>query len=137
MKRRILRHILSFFAFLIAVCAYAQESNIVFETQKIDLGDTLYREGATYPYEFIYENTGSAPLIVNRVSAHCSCLHVVFSTDPLPPASRDTIRVYFTPTRPGKYSHRLTVFTNSPMTGIQLFAKGNFLKPAAKNSEQP
>lgn len=138
MKQRTLRHILSLFVSLVAVSAYAQESNILFETQKIDLGDTLYWKEATYPYYFIYENTGTAPLIVSKVIAHCPCIRVEYSTEPLPPAARDTIRVFFTPTHASKYSQRLSVFTNSPRNGIQLYAKGNFLSPTEmKKEEEP
>ena len=138
MKPRALRHFLSIILFQVALSAYAQEPNIQFDTQKIDLGDTLYWKGASYPYFFIYENTGTAPLIVNKVIGHCPCLRIEFSTDPLPPAAKDTIRVYFTPTHAGKYMHRLSVFTNSPRNGIQLYASGNFPNPSAmKKEEQP
>ena len=136
MKPSVLRHILTLSVFfLAAVSAFAQESNIQFETQKIDLGDTLYRKDAYYPYYFIYENTGTAPLIVSNVIAHCPCLRVEYSTEPLAPAAKDTICVYFTPTHAGKYSHRLSVFTNSPRNGIPLFARGNFLNPSAVKKE--
>ncbi len=105
----------------------APAPDIRFETQKIDVGDTLYRKGTEYPYHFVYENTGTAPLIVNEVIAACPCLRIEFSTDPLPPGASDTLRVYFTPNHASKYTQRMTVFTNA-VDGIQLFAKGNFLK---------
>lgn len=104
--------------------------DIRFETQKIDIGDTLYRKDAEYAYLYVYENTGTAPLIVNKVVAACPCIRVEFSTDPLPPGQRDTLHVYFTPNHASKFTQRMTVFTNSPSTGLQLFARGNFLKPS-------
>lgn len=136
MKQRTLQYLTVFSAVLLGVSVFAQEPNISFETQKIDLGDTLFCSGVSYPYFFVYENTGSAPLIVNEVIATCPCLRVEFSSEPLPPAAKDTIRVYFTPTRPSKYTQRLSVFTNSPRNGIQLFAKGNFMKQSAWKSRE-
>ena len=104
--------------------------DIRFVTQKIDIGDTLYRKNAEYLYRFVFENTGDAPLIVNKVVAACPCIRVEHTTDPLPPGQRDTLYVFFKPSHASRYSQRLTVFTNSPSSGLQLFARGNFLKPS-------
>ena len=138
MIHRLFRHIVSVGLALVPLCALAQnqsdgevlEPNIRFETQKIDIGDTLYQKNTAYLYDFVYENTGTAPLIVNKVIATCPCLRVEFSTEPIAPGARDTLHVYFTPNHASKYTQRLSVFTNSPRNGIQLFAKGNFLKAA-------
>ena len=117
------------------------QSFIRFQTQKIDIGDTLYRKETTYLYVFVYENQGTAPLIVNKVSCACPCIRVDFSTDPLPPGQTDTLKVYFTPSHASRYTQRLTVFTNSPNSGTLLYVKGTFLKPsewrARKESTAP
>ena len=110
---------------------------IQFETQKIDFGNVLYKKDSAYVYQFVYENTGDAPLIVNQVRGHCPCLDIRHSVNPLPPGQRDTIVVYFTPTHASKYTHRLTVFTNSPRNGISLYLKGNFLKRSEWAQLQP
>lgn len=132
-----LRHVATFCLALIPFIGSAQEQDsdvslpsIRFETQKIDIGDTLFRRNTEYLYLFIYENDGTAPLIVNKVVASCPCIREEHTTDPLPPGQRDTLRVFFTPSHASKFTQRLTVFTNSPSTGIQLFARGNFLKPS-------
>ena len=103
---------------------------IVFHTQKIDIGDTLYQKDAVFEYPFVYENPGTAPLIINKVIATCPCIRVEIPEEPLAPGGVDTLKVYFTPGHASKFTQRLSVFTNSPRNGIQLFAKGNFLKPA-------
>lgn len=113
-------------------------SDIQFVSQKIDYGRVLYKKDSSYVYRFVYVNTGNAPLIVNQVRGHCPCLDIHHSVDPLLPGQRDTIVVRFTPARASKYSHRLTVFTNSPTTGISLFLMGNFLRPSdMKKEEEP
>ena len=101
---------------------------IHFENKRMDYGDVLYRKDSTYVYHFAYENTGSAPLIVNQVVGHCPCVTVRHSTEPLPPGSRDTLSVYFKPSHASKYSQQITVFNNSSRSVITLYAKGNFLK---------
>lgn len=110
-------------------------SAIQFQTQRIDLGDTLYKRDFTYVYRFVYENTGSAPLIVNKVVGHCPCVTVTHSSEPLPPGGRDTLTVFFVPTHPSKYSQRISVFNNSSRSVVTLYAKGNFLNPSAIKKE--
>lgn len=105
--------------------------------QKIDLGDTLYEKDSTYVYRFVYENTGDAPLIVNKVVGHCPCVTISHSTEPLPSGGRDTVTVYFKPTHASKYTQRITVFNNSARSVVTLFAKGNFLKTLDGNASQP
>ena len=101
---------------------------IRFENKRMDFGDVLYRKDSTYVYRFAYENTGSAPLIVNQVVGHCPCVTIRHSTEPLPPAGRDTLSVYFKPSRASKYTQQITVFNNSSDDVVTLYAKGNFLK---------
>ena len=110
---------------------------IQFEMQKIDLGESLYDKDSTYVYRFAYENTGSAPLIVNKVVGHCPCVTLDYSTEPLPPGGRDTVTVYFKPAHASKYTQRITVFNNSSRSVITLFAKGNFLKSSGIKTEEP
>ena len=52
---------------------------IRFEAKRIDYGDVLYKKDSTYVYRFVYENVGSAPLIVNQVIGHCPCVSVTHS----------------------------------------------------------
>lgn len=103
---------------------------IRFEAKRIDFGDVLFKKDSVYVYRFVYENVGSAPLIVNQVIGHCPCVYVTHSTDPLPPGGRDTVSVYFKPTHASKYSQQVSVFSNSAISVISLYAKGNFLKPS-------
>ena len=109
-------------------------SEIRFESQRIDLGETLYRKDSTYVYLFPYENTGSAPLIVNKVVGHCPCVTVDYSTEPLRPGGRDTLSVYFKPSHASKYTQRITVFNNSVRSVVTLYAKGNFLNSSDWNN---
>lgn len=102
-------------------------AEIHFDMKKIDLGDTLYRKDSTYVYRFTYENTGTEPLIVNKVVGHCPCVTITHSTEPLPPGGRDTVSVYFKPTHASKYTQRIAVFNNSSRSVVTLYAKGNFL----------
>jgi len=139
MLRRIIPLLLFFSTYALSAQDMQMEkiSSIRFDTQKIDIGEKPYEAGKAYLYEFPYENTGTAPLIVNRVAALCPCLDVSFSTDPLPPGQRDTLRVLFTPTHASRYTHRLTVFSNSDRPGLNLFVRGTFLKPSEMKEEQP
>ena len=110
---------------------------IRFEAKRIDYGDVLYIKDSTYVYRFVYENVGSSPLIVNQVIGHCPCVSVTYSTDPLPPGGRDTVSVFFKPTHASKYSQQISVFSNSPISVLSLYAKGNFLKSTDMKTDEP
>ena len=120
--------------------AQNQEDNVPdirFEAKRIDYGDVLYLKDSTYVYRFVYENTGSAPLILNKVIGHCPCVTVSHSTDPLSPGGRDTLTVYFKPAHASKYSQQITVFSNASRSVISLYAKGNFMMPSDFKTEEP
>ena len=120
--------------------AQNQEYNVPdnrFEAKRIDYGDVLYLKDSTYVYRFVYENTGSAPLILNKVIGHCPCVTVSHSTDPLSPGGRDTLTVYFKPAHASKYSQQITVFSNASRSVISLYAKGNFMMPSDFKTEEP
>ena len=139
MKRLLLAIAATLFSFILSAQnsdSQVPEPGIRFDTQRIDYGEVLYRKDSTYLYLFPYENTGTAPLIVNNVNVSCPCVRIKFSTDPLPPGQRDTVFVYFKPGRASKYTQRMMVFTNSPESGIFLYAKGTFLKRSEWRARQ-
>ena len=116
--------------------AVSEHPEITFQSNKIDFGDTLYRKEAVYEYDFVFENTGSAPLVINKVVATCPCVTVPLPEGPIPPGTVDTLKVYFKPNHASKYTQRIMVFTNCPISSSQLYAKGNFLKPSEWKARQ-
>lgn len=139
--RTVLNSLFSVFCLALCVSSGAQSfpgsgPDIRFEAKRIDYGDVLYRKDSVYVYQFVYENTGDAPLIVNQVRAHCPCVLVEHSVAPLPPGQMDTILVYFKPSHASKFTQSMTVLSNAPQTAIQLYAKGNFLKPSEWKARQ-
>lgn len=133
--RNVVYYLSVLFCLALSIRSSAQTSvyncpDILFEAKSIDYGDALYKADSTYVYRFIYENTGSAPLIVNKVVGHCPCITIDYSTEPLPSGGRDTVTVYFKPVHASKYTQRISVFNNSSHSVVTLFAKANFLKPS-------
>ena len=132
----------AFFCFAFNWTAVAQSPadsgpDIRFESRRIDYGDVLYQKDSTYVYHFVYENTGTDPLIINKVIGHCPCVTVSHSTEPLPPGGRDSLSVYFKPSHASKYSQPITVFNNSSSRSVvTLYARGNFLNPSAMKKEE-
>lgn len=133
--RNVVYYLSVLFCFALSIRLSAQTAvdngpDILFEVKSIDYGDVLYKADSTYVYRFIYENTGSSPLIVNKVVGHCPCVTIDYSTEPLPSGGRDTVTVYFKPVHASKYTQRITVFNNSSHSVVTLLAKANFLKPS-------
>lgn len=52
-------------------------------------------EGAKIEHVFTFTNTGDAPLIISQVSASCGCTTPEYSTHPVAPGQKGTVKVVF------------------------------------------
>jgi hypothetical protein len=106
-------------------------SNIELTPHIINIGETPFHRDSTYLYKFAFKSTGSEPLVIAKAIAACPCVSIKYPDYPIPPGQVDTIFVYFTSTRAGRFSQRIAVLTNSEESPLlQLYAKATFLKPS-------
>ncbi|NDW09393.1 DUF1573 domain-containing protein [Dysgonomonas sp. 520] len=78
--------------------------------------------------EFIFTNTGNAPLIINRVATTCGCTTPSYTKEPILPGKDGKIVVsYSTKGRIGSFNKGATVFTNVPDSVYTLIIKGEVL----------
>lgn len=86
--------------------------DIAFDQVKHDFGNILEANGKV-TCTFAYTNTGTAPLVLNSVSAPCECTKTKFSAKPLAPGKKGEIKVEFTPKdMAGEFMRTITVWTN-------------------------
>ncbi|GAB6012632.1 DUF1573 domain-containing protein [Viscerimonas tarda] len=77
-------------------------------------------------------NTGTAPLIVNKVGTSCGCTAPLYSKEPILPGQKGEIKLsYNTTSKVGAFEKTATVFTNVADTTYRLVIKGEVL-PAKK-----
>lgn len=124
MKKAIIYILISFSS----VALTAQEKNpmINFEKETIDYGDIS--KGSEGTRSFIFENTGTAPLLIKGVRSSCGCTIPKKPEDPIAPGEKGEIIVRYDTNRVGVFRKTITVNTNVPTNAmIALKIKGNVL----------
>lgn len=103
------------FAFLSVgmVSAQQQGPHIAFDKTVHDYG-TLKEEDGIAKYNFEFTNTGSAPLIINRVRPTCGCTSSEHTKKPVNPGEKGFVSAEFNPkNRPGPFSKTIRIYSNS------------------------
>lgn len=124
MKKAIIYILISFSS----VAMTAQEKNpmINFEKETIDYGDIS--KGSEGTRTFVFENTGTAPLLIKGVRSSCGCTIPKKPEDPIAPGEKGEIIVKYDTNRVGVFRKTITVNTNVPTNAmIALKIKGNVL----------
>lgn len=119
MKKAIIYILISFSS----VAMTAQEKNpmINFEKETIDYGDIS--KGSEGTRTFIFENTGTAPLLIKGVRSSCGCTIPKKPEGPIAPGERSEIVVRYDTKRVGPFRKTITVSTNqedNPIIALKL-----------------
>lgn len=98
-----------------------------FEEAEYDFGD-VWERGKRERYEFLFHNSGSAPLLITRTITSCKCLNVNFSKRPVMPGDSAIITVTFNPRRQqGMFYKAIQIFSNAPERQHILVVKGRVI----------
>ena len=82
--------------------------------------DTL-EQGPGYDHTFRFANTGSEPLLINRVRTPCRCLTPEWPQEAIDPGDTGTIKVtYFSDNRPGPFFKSIQVYTSTVSGPLRL-----------------
>lgn len=100
----------------------------VFKSLVHDYGKVEESQGSV-SCEFVFKNTGNAPLIIQRVQTTCGCTTPDSPKEPILPGKEGKITVtYSTIGRPGFIDKKVTVFTNVPDEVYVLQLKGEVVR---------
>lgn len=78
-------------------------------------------EGEKISYQFLFENKGTGPLVINSVSTTCGCTVPKYNTKPVKPGENGSIEVVFdTSGRNGLQTKTITVNSNASVPVILL-----------------
>ena len=106
-------------------------SNLVQAQPKIAFEKTEHKFGAflesagVQTTTFKFKNTGSAPLILNNVTASCGCTTPKWTRDPIAPNGAGEITVSYDPkNRPGAFNKSITVGSNAENSTVNLIISG-------------
>ena len=112
---------------------YAQDAikggpQMKLETPVIDYGTIEHK--ADGQREFVFTNTGDAPLIISQARGSCGCTVPTYSNEPIAPGATGKIGVKYDTNRIGKFTKTITLTTNTVQKNKILTIKGEILKPA-------
>lgn len=119
--------------------AQQQGPHIAFDKVVHDYGKIQETDGVA-SYKFEFTNTGSAPLIIQRVSATCGCTSSEYTKKPVTPGEKGFISSEYNPAnRPGPFDKTIRVYSNSNENpSIVLRIKGDVIaKPRSIEDDYP
>lgn len=103
--------------------SYGQE--IKFETLSIDYG--TIEKGSDPVREFIFKNTGSAPLVISNAQGSCGCTVPTYPKEPIMPGEKSKISVKYDTNRVGAFTKNVTLTTNCPNPTTVLTIRGDVI----------
>ena len=128
--------VFTFFALLLSVAVMAQEATteaknqngpkITFEQTEFDFGDI--HQGDKVEHVFVFENSGTEPLILSNVLTTCGCTASEWPREPIAPGKKGEIKVTFNSA--GKMSRQnkvVTVVSNAVNSQEKVKLIGNVL----------
>lgn len=93
-------------------------------------------EAGRQTFDFTVKNTGSQPLVIQRVTASCGCTTPEWTKSPVPPGGTGKVTAIYDPAnRPGVFNKTLTVYTNAAPSNMTLTIKGE-VTPREKTIEE-
>lgn len=136
MKKSIIQLFLIVLMTPLVVFSQQKNASISFDDMVHDFGDIKEAEGVVN-HKFEFTNTGSEPLIVQRVTASCGCTTPSWTKEPIMPGEKGYVSAAFNPAhRPGKFDKSITVQTNSSNPTTRLRITGNVIpKPVSIEEE--
>ena len=118
------RWMVGILSFVLATVGYAQQPAMTFQTEEYDFG-VVKEEGGAISHEFVFVNTGQAPLVISQVKASCGCTTPSWSKEPVAPGDTGMVVAQYNPlNRPGTFRKAITVTSNATPATRSLYIKG-------------
>lgn len=116
-----------FYALALAVLFYGSimaQPVIKFEKNIHNFGQFDKKKIQTY--EFIFTNTGDEPLVIHQAYGSCGCTVPQFSTEPIQPGKKGTIKVTFNGKSQfnGKFKKSVSVRSNASNSLARVYIEG-------------
>lgn len=116
---------------LVACITFATAQNasktaqIKFEKLTHNFG-TFSENDAVQTCTFTFQNTGSAPLVINQAVASCGCTIPNYTKKPILPGAKGEIKVTYNGKGkfPGHFKKTITVRTNAEQEMTRLYIEG-------------
>jgi uncharacterized protein DUF1573 len=136
MKKYIFSISLIFSLLSFSLIAQQKSANISFDKTNHNFGEIKEADGEAI-YKFEFTNTGSEPLIIQRVSASCGCTTPNWTKEPVMPGEKGFVSAAYNPAhRPGAFNKSITVSSNAATPAVGLTIEGNVIPKPLSIEEQ-
>lgn len=108
------------------VAANAQGPSIKFEKLVYDFGNLV--QGDKAECEFVFTNTGNAPLLLSNVKSTCGCTVPSWTKEPIMPGAKGSIKIKYDSNKIGGINKQITVESNASNGQVFLKIIGNIEK---------
>ena len=117
------------FSFVLSGLLFAQpKPEVKFNKIVHDYG-SIKEEVEVAVSDFELTNTGTSPLVIQRIVASCGCTSPTYTREPILPGKKGNVKVaYNTVYRPGNFRKSVRVYTNVPDTVYTLTIQGNVIQ---------
>ena len=88
-------------------------------------------QGKPVSTDFIFTNTGKAPLTISQVRGSCGCTVTNYTKEPVLPGKTGKVSAIFNAASPGPFNKSISVTANVEGGAETLFIKGEVLRPGA------
>ncbi|SHI94024.1 Protein of unknown function [Mesonia phycicola] len=126
-----MKNIIAFAIFLFVGIAAQAQAKIEFEEETIDYGQVEYNSDGVRT--FIFTNTGTEPLVIDKVKSTCGCTVPEKPKDPIAPGEKGEIKVKYATNRQGPIRKTITVYSNADRSPLPLKIKGFVKKEDTKS----
>jgi len=123
MKNQLL--LISLMILTLSVQSQEKIAQVTFDQTLIDYG--TIENGADGKKTFNFKNTGTAPLVFNRIYSSCGCTIPKKPEKPIQPGESSSIDVEYDTKRTGVFLKAITVNSNASNSNIILRIKGEVL----------
>lgn len=108
-----------------ALCHAQSKQTLKFDDTAWDFGVINETDGPV-SHTFTFTNTGSSPIVIERVTSDCGCTVPKYSSEPVRPKQTGTIEVVFDPMNyDGRFSKTVSVFSNNGKNRNMLTVTGS------------
>jgi hypothetical protein len=104
------------------------------ETTK-DLGKVT--QGKPVTAEFIFTNTGKAPLVITSVAPTCGCTAGDYTKTPVEPGKTGYVKLTYNAANVAPFTKTATITSNSTTPSMQLTIKGEVIAATENSTVKP
>ena len=93
-----------------------------FERSEHNFGRIALNQPATA--EFVFTNTGTAPLVITQVAPSCGCTASGYTKTPVAPGQKGFVKLTYNTAHAGAFNKTATVTTNGSQPTLLLTVRG-------------